>query len=175
MTWIYNTQPLKLNKVKIHLHWPESLLLWQLSFFLFFCTGRLQVSFWSNSHSEKCLPFLPWWEVTGEFLDLLAHCEPVSSKITPPILHRSTGTSANEFQFSPARGWEGSGWRPLLVTLVSRWMGEVEGGTDTRCSWINDDFSGAFNFGRPACIATENLPDKWASRGYLTRKTALPG
>lgn len=137
-----------------------------------FYTGRLEGSFWSSGHSEKCLPSPPWWEVTGGFLDLLALFEPVSSEITPPILHRSTGTSTTEFQFPWWEDGKAVAGDPCSWPWGFTMDGGGGGGTDMGCSWIRDDFSGAFNFGRPACIATENLPDKWASR---RGKTALTG
>lgn len=137
-----------------------------------FYTGWLEVSFWSRGHSEKCLPSLPWWEVTRGFLDLLAPCEPVSSEIMHAILHCSTDTWTAKFQFPRWADGKVLAGDPCLWPWGFTMDGGGGGGTDTGCSWIKDDFSGAFNFGRPACIATKNLPDKWASR---RRRTALPG
>lgn len=92
--------------------------------------------------------------------DYIPYPSPVHQHINHPI------------SISLMRGWEGSAWWPLLVTLGFRMDRGGGAGTDTGCSWIMDDFSRAFNFGQPVYIATENLPDKWPSK---RGKTALPG
>lgn len=91
--------------------------------------------------------------------DYIPYPSPVHQHINHPI------------SISLMRGWEGSAWWPLLVTLGFRMDRGGAAGTDTGCSWIMDDFSRAVNFGRPVYIATENLPDKWPSK---RGKTALP-
>lgn len=91
--------------------------------------------------------------------DYIPYPSPVHQHINHPI------------SISLMRGWEGSAWWPLLVTLGFRMDRGGGAGTDTGCSWIMDDFSRAVNFGRPVYIATENLPDKWPSK---RGKTALP-